>query len=292
MIATNASGPLRHAFGTARDWLIGMRVVHADGSVSKSGGRVVKNVTGYDMHKLYVGSVGSLGVIAEATLKVSPQPQMEATIAVMCRSAAHGADLLLAAHDAGLALHAAELLSPPAAHAVLGQSTWCVLARVAGGSGAVARTLHEIGVASSATRATVETLDASAAWQAWSLAFRPNHLAFRVSVSPSILGETMEVLDRRLTGAGAHLSGTVTAGVIRASMQPSRNTRPAAVAAVVMEVASRYAGSVVLDAAPPLLKREIDVFGPLRSDFPIMTRLKDQFDPKRTLSPGRFVGRL
>ena len=69
VLAANAFGPLRHAYGTSRDWLIGIRVVHADGSVSKSGGRVVKNVTGYDMHKLYVGSLGTLGVIAEATLK-------------------------------------------------------------------------------------------------------------------------------------------------------------------------------------------------------------------------------
>ena len=75
LLATNLSGPLRHRYGTARDWLLGMRVVHADGSVSKSGGRVVKNVSGYDMHKLYVGSLGTLGVIAEATFKVAPLPR-------------------------------------------------------------------------------------------------------------------------------------------------------------------------------------------------------------------------
>lgn len=292
LIAANAYGPLRHAFGTARDWLIGIRVVHADGSLSKSGGRVVKNVTGYDMHKLYVGSLGSLGVIAEVTLKVAPQPQMESPIAIACRSAAHGSELLLAAHDAGLALHALELLSPPAAHAVLDQPTWCLLARVAGGPGAVARTLREIEVASSATGTAVETLVGDSAWQAWSSAFRPNHLALRVSVSPSLVGDAMQMLDRRLAGAGAHLSATVTAGIIRANMAPSRNTRPAAIVGIVREVASRYSGSVVVDAAPPLLKRGIDVFGPLRSDYPIMKRLKDEFDPKRTLAPGRFIGRL
>ena len=148
VLAVNAHGPLRHAFGTARDWLIGTRVVHADGSLSKSGGRVVKNVTGYDMHKLYVGSLGTLGVLVEATLKVAPLPHGDSTLAIACRSAARGAEMILAAHDAGLALHAAELLSPPASHAVLGQSSWCALVRVAGGAQAVARSLREMPVKS------------------------------------------------------------------------------------------------------------------------------------------------
>ena len=292
VLAANAYGPLRHAYGIARDWLIGIRVVGADGSISKSGGRVVKNVAGYDMHKLYVGSLGSLGVIAEATFKLSPLPEMDATIAVDCRSATHAAELVLAAQDAGLALQAAELLSPPASHAVLGRSAWSILARCGGGSAAVARTLREIEVASKATGATVEARDSAAGWEAWSAAFRPGHLTLRISVMPSVTGEAIEVLDRRLAGAGAHLSATMTAGVIRANMQASHGTRPGALVDTVRDVASRYGGSVVLDAAPPLLKRDVDAFGPLRSDFPIMKRLKDQFDPKRTLSPGRFVGRL
>ena len=88
------------------------------------------------------------------------------------------------------------------------------------------------------------------------------------------------------------LSATVAAGVIRAQLRPSRDARGGALVAAAHEVASRYDGSVAIDAASPLLKREIDVFGTLRSDFAIMKRLKEEFDPKRTLSPGRFVGRI
>lgn len=80
LLGADVSGPLRHAYGTARDWLIGIRVAHADGSVSKAGGRVVKNVSGYDMHKLYVGSLGSLGVIVEATFKLAALPRMGRTL--------------------------------------------------------------------------------------------------------------------------------------------------------------------------------------------------------------------
>ena len=211
---------------------------------------MVKNVTGYDMHKLYVGSLGSLGVIAEVTLKVSPRPLMTSTVLVTCRSAAHAADMLFAAHDAGLALHAAELLSPPAAHSVLGQSAWSLLLRVGGGTGAVARTLREIEVAGQATGATVETLDAEAPWQAWSAAFGPRDLALRVSVAPSRVAETMQVLDRRLTGTAAQLSATLAAGLIRASLALQGDARPGALAEIVRDVAARAGGTMVIDAAP------------------------------------------
>jgi len=292
ILGANAYGPLRHAFGTARDWLIGTRVVHADGSLSKSGGRVVKNVTGYDMHKLYVGSIGTLGVLVEATLKVAPLPHSESTLAIACRSASHGAELVLAAHDAGLALHAAELLSPPASHAVLGRSSWCALMRVAGGEGAVARSLREIDGAAAAAAAAIETLESATAWGAWSTVFRPRELSVRISVMPSRVGDAMQVLDRRLAGGSAQLSATVTAGLIRASLEASSDGQAIAVLDAAHEVATQFDGSMVIDAAQTGVKIGIDVFGPTRSDFAIMSRLKDEFDPKRILSPGRFAGRL
>ena len=292
VLAVNAYGPLRHAFGTARDWLIGTRVVHADGSLSKSGGRVVKNVTGYDMHKLYVGSLGTLGVLVEATLKVAPLPHSEATLAIGCRSAVHGSEMILAAHDAGLAVHAAELLSPPASHAVLGQSRWCALMRVAGGAGAVARSLRQIDGMATAAGDAIETLDSSTSWGAWSTTFRPRGVALRISVMPSRVGDAMQVLDRRLTGGAAQLSATVTVGLIRAGLESNSDGHAIAVIEAAREVATQFDGSMVIDAAPAAVKRDIDVFGPTRSDFAIMRRLKDEFDPKRILSPGRFAGRL
>jgi len=75
ILAANASGPWRHAFGSARDMTIGLRVVTAEGRITRAGGRVVKNVAGYDLCKLYVGSLGTLGVIVEATFKLAPLPQ-------------------------------------------------------------------------------------------------------------------------------------------------------------------------------------------------------------------------
>ena len=80
MLAANASGPSRLAYGTARDWLIGIKVVQPDGTITKSGGRVVKNVAGYDLHRLYTGSLGTLGLIVEANFKIAPLPPEKRTL--------------------------------------------------------------------------------------------------------------------------------------------------------------------------------------------------------------------
>ena len=80
ILATNACGPLRLGYGTVRDWLIGITVVDAQGRLIKGGGKVVKNVTGYDLPKLHVGALGTLGVIVEATFKVSPKPETARTL--------------------------------------------------------------------------------------------------------------------------------------------------------------------------------------------------------------------
>jgi glycolate oxidase FAD binding subunit len=80
ILATDASGPLRLGYGTVRDWLIGLSVVDAQGRLIKGGGKVVKNVTGYDLPKLHIGALGTLGVIVEATFKVSPRPETARTL--------------------------------------------------------------------------------------------------------------------------------------------------------------------------------------------------------------------
>jgi len=291
LVASGVSGPMRHAFGTARDWLIGIRVVHADGTISKAGGRVVKNVAGYEMTKLYAGSLGTLGVISEATFKLMPAPVAHGDVAAFAHSPHAAVTLAFAAHDAGLALHAVELLSPPAAFAVLGEPGWALLARSAGTPGAVARTREEITALAAGLQIATADVDGDA-WRRWNDAFVPRDLALRISVQPSAVADAIEVLDRRFAGAGAMLSSTVGAGVIRANLRPGPGHRAVTLVAYAEEVASRHAGYAVVEAASASYKRDHDVFGPIRPDFSIMKRLKDEFDPRRTLAPGRFVGRI
>ena len=292
VLAVNASGPMRHAYGTARDWLIGARAVHADGSTSKSGGRVVKNVTGYDMHKLHIGALGSLGVIAEATFKLAPLPPRRVDLSIACESARAASALILDAHDAGLSLQAAELLSPTAAHAGVADTRWHVLARLAGGERAIDRTLREIDRLAHGASAHIEQHDDGVMWERWSGVFAPRGLALRVSVMPSSVAATVDALDRVLAGTAARASATIVAGLIRVHVEPPSDERAAAITERVRDVAERNGGTMIVDAAPVALKRALDVFGPLRADFAIMKRLKEQFDPQGVLSPGRFAGRL
>ena len=95
ILATNSSGPRRFGYGTARDLLIGERVVHADGTVTKGGAKVVKNVTGYDLHKLHVGAFGTLGLITEAHFKLRPRPEASGTVVFPCASVPEAHELLL-----------------------------------------------------------------------------------------------------------------------------------------------------------------------------------------------------
>src|SRR4051812_47178313 len=93
IIASNASGPLRLAYGSARDLVIGTRVVNADGISTKAGGRVVKNVAGYDLNKLYIGSLGTVGIVVELSFKLWPLPHAEATLLASFLPAQLGAAL-------------------------------------------------------------------------------------------------------------------------------------------------------------------------------------------------------
>ena len=123
ILATNSSGPRRLAYGTARDLLLGLRVVGADGVATKSGGRVVKNVTGYDLPKLHIGAFGVLGVITEASFKVRPRPEVSAVFAVACASFGEAHALLLKMFDARLSPCALEALDGVLAGAVGGGET-------------------------------------------------------------------------------------------------------------------------------------------------------------------------
>jgi glycolate oxidase FAD binding subunit len=290
VVAANVSGPMRHFYGMARDWVIGMRVVAPDGSVSKSGGRVVKNVAGYDMAKLHIGALGTLGIISEVTFKLAPLPPSMITMSIGCDTAHAGALLAFAAHDEGLALQSMELLSPPAAYAILGESRWSLLVRAGGPQAAVDRTISELQALSLGLNARLGEAP-ERAWASWRATFAPGTLALRASVLPSETAEIIEVLDRRFTGAAAMLSATVTAGLIRANLDAQR-VRPLTLIDHAHEAVKRRCGRIFLDAAPPLVKRQYDVFGPLRGDIALMRRMKEQFDPKRTLAPGRFCGRI
>ena len=288
LLAINAYGPMRHVYGTLRDWVIGMRVAHPDGTVTKSGGRVVKNVSGYDMHKLHIGALGSLGIITQATFKLAPHPsKFSTTVVHSAPSAASACAVVLRSRDDGLAIQSAEVLTPAAAEMILGASGWFALMRVAGSSAAIDRSLREL--RANTTPGTLEEIPHDA-WLNWSDTFAPSALSLRVSVLPTRVAGVLDELAASLSASPLLVTSTVAAGVIRIKAMETQGAFETI--DVVRRAAERAGGSLVIDAAPPDVKARCDVFGATRSDFEITRRLKEQFDPHRTLAPGRFIGRL
>lgn len=293
VLAANDSGPSRHAYGAPRDFTIGLRVVTGDGRITKAGGRVVKNVAGYDLCKLYIGSLGTLGVIVEATFKLAPLPKAQRTAVAAfptpARACAFAADL----HRRGLSLHALQLLNPAAAApARLAANGQCaLLLHLAGAPHAVDRSWREIGQLANDARADlIEVEDATKGWESTWRPAPPGDviLLCKASVLPTHLPSLMDALDT--ADAPPYILAWPTIGVLYASW-PAIDDVEEAVGRL-RAAASRVGGSLVLEVCPPDLKRRLDVFGDPPPSFPLMRRVKQEFDPAAILSPGRYVGRL
>jgi len=275
VLAANVSGPSRHAYGLPRDWLIGCRVAHVGGSISKGGGRVVKNVAGYDMPKLAVGSLGTLGVIVEVTLKVAPLPAAQETLVVQCDSLTAAAALVFAADDRGLALRAVALLEGPTA------AFW-----LAGLPAAVQRTSREL--RDLARGSDVKRLEGQESEHFWSpMVDVGPHEAGGVSLKASLPPAAVAGFVGRCDFATIAYPTT---GLVLANLEARAAAR---VDIDALRRAARDAGgSLVVMSAPAELKRRIDVWGDAGDALPLMRQLKEQFDPRGTLNPGRYVGGL
>jgi glycolate oxidase FAD binding subunit len=275
ILATNACGPTRHSRGTARDLVIGMSVVLANGDIVKSGGRVVKNVAGYDMAKLQIGALGTLGVILQATFKVSPLPQQTLTcgaVAMLDRVVA------LTAHidEARLPVQALVLMKEA------GALDWTLLVRFAGGNAAVERARNDF-VAAAGDIALLSESEADAAWSI-PAALHQSQVCVRAGVLPVKTSE----LAAFFAAQGAGMTAYPSVGIVNCSWADR------GLGASILKEGRRKAiesgGSLVIERAPSDLKREVDAWGEPQADFELMLRLKREFDPARTLNRGRFLG--
>jgi glycolate oxidase FAD binding subunit len=257
-----------------RDLLIGITVVLADGSVARAGGKVVKNVAGYDLGKLYTGSLGTLGVITEAVFRLHPLPEARRWITVPAADATRAAAAIGAVrgsqHDpVALEVDRAALGGP----ATVG----IAVEGVAGGIGARVDAVADLLGSAAGTPATVSERPPD--W--WGRApHPPQGPAATVSCEPTGLADLLS------TAPGA-LRGSAGAGVLVAGLDDG--DRLGAELAQLREIAHRHGGSTVLRCAPSKRKADLDVWGPVPA-LALMHRLKDQFDPEHRLSPGRFVG--
>ncbi len=312
LVAANLAGPRRYRYGTARDMLIGVRAAHPDGSLTRGGGMVVKNVSGYDMMKLYVGSLGTLAVIVELNFKLAPRPPAEGTAVLAFASL----DAALAAAES---LLASQLL--PSAVVVLDSAVASglgVLLPAAGPAGAAlaarfeglavaterqARAVCERAVAWSAAEARMLPDDAAAAFWDGLLAFQAldvaphNSALLKLSVLPTDLPVVMAGV--------AEVAGQVDlrclqfadagSGIIYLRVGQPEDSLPAVFAwalwALQTELVRRWGQSVVL-SCPSVAKENLPLWGREPAGLVVMRELKARFDPGGTLNPGRYVGRI
>ena len=316
ILAANTSGPLRYCYRQPRDWLIGISVVGSDGTETKAGGKVVKNVTGYDLNKLYTGSMGTLGVIVEATFKLSPSPTAHGAIVARfpgtSQAIAASTKLLrklfrpqgIQVIDGQAAQH---LNIEHGMLATPGASEALAFAFFSGRPKAVQRQLEdstkllmEIGSTEVTTlhEAQGQSLTKSVCDLGWSPDTQP-YLSIKANLPPSVLSA---VIDQCLQESPLGLPPGVLAdpgfGQVRLfwwAGSVSDWLDDGAVLQAILKIRGivrEAGGNTLVEFCPLTLKKQIDVWGGQPGGMEVMHRLKQKFDPLGIMSPGRFVGKI
>jgi glycolate oxidase subunit GlcD len=306
VVATGATGAQSFAYGSPRAFVLGMTVVLADGRLIKVGGRVVKNVAGYDLCKLFTGSRGTLGLITEITFKLRPRPAREATLAARADSF----EFLFAAARrllAGQFLPTAVEISndaPASPDRVRAEPRHTLLVRFAGAAQTVASQLERARALFAGTDSSlnVELVDDDA--QLWrAVAAAPLHgtrqLHFRIGALPTRLPEIIEQIERLFARPAVRPTWRADAGggCLRVCSD-SADAPNACVASLsrLRDEVRRLGGSLVIEKASDELRREMSKrnFDACEIDearASLMRRVKHELDPRGLLSPGRFFVR-
>lgn len=277
VIATNSSGPLRLRYGTVRDLIIGITVVLHDGTVAKAGGKVVKNVAGYDLSKLFTGSFGTLGIIATANFRLHPIPEVARTVSVEVSSAQDAGGAAAAIMGSQIAPSACELRWDDERKSV---ST--LVESIPGGIEAKVETasflLKPFGEVSVSEEVGLPTMP-------------EDDVLLKLTAPPAELTGVLESVSgaAERKGVGARLSGHAATGVTFAGLS-GESEAIAEVVEELREIRTRRGGSVVIQKAPVDLKWKVGVWGPGGDSINLMRRVKDKFDPRGGLNPGRFIG--
>ena len=288
VVAANSSGPRRLKYGTVRDLIIGVTVVLADGTIAKAGGKVVKNVAGYDLGKLFTGSLGTLGVIATANFRLHPRPETARTLAVEVDTPQ-------------VALEAAQAIVHSQVEATAVELHWSegaklvsvLLESIPGGIDAKVEAttflLKPFGEVRTLTDEEGQNLgplrppDATSAGE----------VAVKITAPPADLASVLDcVIDAcERKNVPARMTGHAGTGVTYVGLSGDE----AAVVEVIEEVRGirvRGGGGLVVLAAPVSVKEKVEVGGPAGDYLGLTRRVKEKFDPGYLMNPGRFLGGL
>jgi len=283
---------MRLPHGAPRDFTIGLRVVTPDGRISRAGGRVVKNVAGYDLCKLHIGAMGTLGVIVEATFKTFPSPLAREDRSLEFGSLRDACEFVFEAERRGTCLVAAPIDRRQRADGdrFVPVSGYILNITLAGSPAAVARSCRELDEMAAAAR--VKALDPDLlpnieGMPEW--ARRGDPLNVRATVPRSKVPDLVKALEAEPRGL---FIDPIDPALGRITAVWLGLAEPEEVLGRFRALVTRLGGTLLVIKCSDDLKRRIDVFGDPPPAFELMRRVKHQFDPNGILSPGRFVGRL
>jgi len=311
IVATNSSGPGRLLYGTARDLIIGMKTVFPNGDIVVSGGKTVKNVSGYDMCKLLIGSNGTLGILCEMTYKLLPLPEKVATLllpyATLEEAVQFGREILrsqfLPSSIEILNRTALKKMKPSAPQ----QGSYLMAIKLEGVAEGVDRQVAEMGerakkggclepavlhseLHSSFWKALRDFSEGLAEDGSGFISFKSNFLISRC-------GEMIGSYEKTANESGIDCalichsgSGVLYSYALAGNGVQSKKKSLLNLAKEFSVAAARNEGRLVVESSPPAFKKGMDVWGEQRGDYEIMRRLKREIDPKGILNPGRFVG--
>ncbi|MGH6876526.1 MAG: FAD-binding oxidoreductase, partial [Rhizomicrobium sp.] len=322
-IASGVQSPLRQAYGTARDFLLGLEFVTGEGIHSKSGGTVVKNVAGYDLHKLMIGAMGTLGVITKINFRTFPAPASTRVFSSCCDKAESALELCSRVVQSPLRPLTMEVLSPgavemlssaiaariaPGPEAVdrLPKTKWAFLAAFSGSGAALERYERELRrMAETARCKSYEIFGDEKNPAAFgrlrefvpiALQSSPATVIVKTSVLPSKLGALLEAAAEasqksrlRWAAMAGGLAVSYVALLPDACDEDSRS-RARTATDQILETCARLGGNSTIPWCPAEWKRSLNIWGPGRPDLEQMRKLKKVFDPAGTLAPGRFAG--
>jgi glycolate oxidase FAD binding subunit len=287
ILASNDSGPLRVRFGSLRDLIIGITLALPDGTLAKSGGKVVKNVAGYDLPKLATGSLGTLGIITQAIFRLHPVPRESRTLSFCNSEGATMNALLLAIQDCdmvptGVQVRAGSSLTPELDIRFQGTATGC--------EAQIEQTLR---MAAGARRIDSPT----DVWNARSTLMLSSgaepSVVCKFSLLPADLEQFLDLI--RKTSEDLQSNWRLVAQAVGVGYLRLEASNVAAlldaIQAMRKSLESR-GGSFIVLRCPLEIKSKIDVWGSASDALPLMKSIKAQFDPTATLNPGRFIGRI
>ncbi len=296
LIAADRNGPLRLSRGRVRDLLIGLRVVTADGQLLRGGGRVVKNVAGYDLPKLFAGSFGTLGIIVEATFKLLPRPAHERVFvwpAATIEEASANAAGVLASNVAPALL---EAVNGAGAEAIGIGDEPALLVGCAGSEAEVAaaeRALRTLGGAQLTDYPVARGAAVLRAVREFAHPASDERLVARLSTAPVQLAQLLGRIEREASTRGVPVELAAHAGNGSAWCVVAEPPTPLALElfAEWLRVHTRALGGwVVFERMPARLREHLDPWGFSDPTLVFMARIKRALDPSAVFSPGRFVG--